>query len=63
MSDHAPERRHVDTERGERPRDIPNAAPTDRAGPVCDLCGAPMIDRHCKLTCPTCGYQRDCSDP
>lgn len=30
---------------------------------VCDLCGAPMIDRHCKLTCPVCGYQRDCSDP
>ena len=29
----------------------------------CDLCGAAMIERHCKLTCPACGYQRDCSDP
>lgn len=31
--------------------------------PRCDLCGAPMLDRHCKLVCPSCGYQRDCSDP
>ena len=30
---------------------------------TCDLCGAPMIDRHCKLVCRNCGYQRDCSDP
>lgn len=29
----------------------------------CDLCGAPMLDRHCRLVCPRCGYQRDCSDP
>jgi hypothetical protein len=29
----------------------------------CDLCGAPMLDRHCKLLCLGCGYQRDCSDP
>jgi carbonic anhydrase/acetyltransferase-like protein (isoleucine patch superfamily) len=33
------------------------------AGPRCDLCGAPMLDRHCKLVCTACGYQRDCSDP
>ena len=31
--------------------------------PVCDLCGGPMLGRHCKLICQTCGYQRDCSDP
>lgn len=31
--------------------------------PVCDLCGGAMIDRHCKLVCRACGYQRDCSDP
>ena len=31
--------------------------------PVCDVCGGPMIDRHCKLVCERCGYQRDCSDP
>ena len=29
----------------------------------CDLCGGPMLNRHCKLVCKTCGYQRDCSDP
>ena len=29
----------------------------------CDLCGAPMLNRHCKLQCLRCGYQRDCSDP
>ncbi len=29
----------------------------------CDLCGAPMLNRHCKLLCLQCGYQRDCSDP
>jgi hypothetical protein len=31
--------------------------------PVCDLCGAIMVERHCKLICMHCGYQRDCSDP
>jgi len=31
--------------------------------PLCDLCGAPMLERHCKLLCRRCGYQRDCSDP
>ncbi len=29
----------------------------------CDLCGAPMLDLHCKLSCKNCGYKRDCSDP
>ncbi len=63
MSDQASEHREPGTDRRERSRDTRDGAPTDSAGPVCDLCGAPMIDRHCKLTCPTCGYQRDCSDP
>jgi hypothetical protein len=31
--------------------------------PVCDLCGARMLEHHCKLVCPNCGYMRDCSDP
>jgi glycine/D-amino acid oxidase-like deaminating enzyme len=31
--------------------------------PRCDLCGAPMNESHCKIICPNCGYQRDCSDP
>jgi len=29
----------------------------------CDLCGSLMLERHCRLLCPRCGYQRDCSDP
>ena len=35
----------------------------ERVGFCCDLCGTPMLDLHCKLVCPSCGYQRDCSDP
>lgn len=31
--------------------------------PACELCGGPVIDRHCKRVCLNCGYQRDCSDP
>ena len=31
--------------------------------PACDLCGARMIERHCRIVCPQCGYTRDCSDP
>ncbi|NIU32373.1 MAG: hypothetical protein GWN82_17180, partial [Gemmatimonadetes bacterium] len=30
---------------------------------LCDLCGAPMLNLHCKLLCRRCGYRRDCSDP
>jgi hypothetical protein len=29
----------------------------------CDLCGAPMMEVHCKYVCVQCGYTRDCSDP
>ena len=47
----------------EEPRPRQETEPEPSAPARCDLCGAPMIDRHCKLTCPTCGYQRDCSDP
>lgn len=32
-------------------------------GYMCDICGSPMLERHCKILCPVCGYQRDCSDP
>lgn len=38
-------------------------APGDPAAPVCEVCGTPMYDRHCKIVCPNCGYLRDCSDP
>lgn len=37
--------------------------PPIEAGEHCDVCGAPMYGRHCKLVCATCGYLRDCSDP
>lgn len=55
---------------GERPpppdtdpaRDNP-AEPAPPGGYICDICGAPMWERHCKILCPVCGYQRDCSDP
>lgn len=30
---------------------------------VCELCGGPVLERHCKIQCLNCGYQRDCSDP
>lgn len=33
------------------------------ADSACDLCGGPTLERHCKITCLNCGYQRDCSDP
>jgi carbonic anhydrase/acetyltransferase-like protein (isoleucine patch superfamily) len=29
----------------------------------CELCGGPTMERHCKVVCLSCGYQRDCSDP
>jgi hypothetical protein len=37
--------------------------PRPSNGYVCDICGSPMLERHCKILCPICGYQRDCSDP
>jgi hypothetical protein len=29
---------------------------------VCDRCGVHMLERMCKLICPNCGNQFDCSD-
>lgn len=29
----------------------------------CWLCGGPVVKRHCKIVCPSCGFTRDCSDP
>ena len=37
-----------------------HAAPAPR---LCDLCRSPVVERHCKVVCLNCGYQRDCSDP
>lgn len=33
------------------------------AAAVCELCGGPVLERHCKVLCLNCGFQRDCSDP
>lgn len=31
---------------------------------LCDLCGSAMrYTASCRITCPNCGYTRDCSDP
>jgi hypothetical protein len=29
----------------------------------CWVCGAPIVDVHCKIVCKQCGFMRDCSDP
>jgi len=45
-----------------KPRDV--GRPQDDPPPrVCDLCGGAALERHCKVICLNCGYQRDCSDP
>lgn len=48
---------HWEEEGGEGP------AGGDPATGICELCGGPTLDRHCKVLCLRCGYQRDCSDP
>lgn len=31
---------------------------------ICDICDTPMhYTASCRITCPNCGYTRDCSDP
>ena len=35
----------------------------EASAPMCELCGGPTMERHCKVVCLSCGYQRDCSDP
>ena len=37
--------------------------PTQQQVYMCDVCGTKMVEIHCKLVCPQCGYTRDCSDP
>ncbi len=32
-------------------------------GLACELCGGPVLERHCKVVCLNCGFHRDCSDP
>lgn len=47
-----------DREPGRRP---PPSVPEETV--PCELCGAPVLERHCKIVCRNCGYMRDCSDP
>ena len=42
---------------------LPLPPPRRDDGLDCEICGAPMRERHCKITCPNCGFTRDCSDP
>jgi hypothetical protein len=37
----------------------------DPSRPIeCECCGSTMFyTAACKIQCPNCGYQRDCSDP
>ena len=50
-------------------RDPDERSRTEKAGQthtdksVCEICGGPVLERHCKIQCQNCGYQRDCSDP
>jgi len=41
----------------------PSPSPLASPGELCDICGCPMLDVHCKLICRNCGFMRDCSDP
>ncbi len=53
-------------ERGDGPGRRAGSGQDRRSGDdvfLCDLCGAPMLNLHCKLLCRRCGYRRDCSDP
>lgn len=35
---------------------------TDKRVYICDRCGAKMVERSCKVSCPNCGNRFDCSD-
>ncbi len=43
------------------PDEAASVPPDDDA--FCWICGAPVVQRHCELVCPVCGFTRDCSDP
>ena len=47
----------------QRPEGTALSIPAEEQIFYCDLCGAEMLNLHCKLICERCGYKRDCSDP
>lgn len=61
VSQNAVSQNTVSQKTGSTRRDFA-AASTDDAV-TCDLCGTSMYSFHCRLVCPNCGFQRDCSDP
>jgi len=44
-------------------RPLPDPGLSTGSGARCELCGGPILDRHCKVLCLNCGFHRDCSDP
>jgi len=48
-------------DRGDDPAAPPR--PGDAPAASCELCGGPVLERHCRIICLNCGFQRDCSDP
>ncbi len=41
----------------------PSAHRVGTRPPACELCGGALLERHCRIICLNCGFQRDCSDP
>lgn len=46
----------------EAPREKPPEPIDDSVSIACDRCGITLVGHLCKLVCPNCGLQYDCSD-
>jgi hypothetical protein len=53
-----------DNERAKRSDTSPVVPLPPRPERICPNCGAPLLERKCKLLCPNreCGYYMSCSD-
>jgi carbonic anhydrase/acetyltransferase-like protein (isoleucine patch superfamily) len=54
---------YVELSRAYLAQGIGGVEPEGEEGYRCEICGGPVLERHCKVLCLNCGYQRDCSDP
>lgn len=54
-------RRHPADRRRDESEEAPRGGAARPAS--CELCGGPVLERHCRIVCLNCGFQRDCSDP
>ncbi len=45
------------------PKPSPARGERRNDGLDCEICGARMYERSCKIICRNCGFTRDCSDP